>query len=648
MNKIFKGQRALLHLLLMSAVVLMGFAACVDNDVDDTNYYTATKRTAAQYLSDDPDQYSQFQSILERANYYTLLSTYGTYTVFAPTNSAVEEYLSENGYGSIDDIPEKKCDTLARTHLVEKGAFFTTDYNDGALPEMNMDDRYLVLSCDSDIENNNALIIYVNKTARLINRDDSVTNGVVHTINKVLTASNLFLPDLIEADSTCTLFAQALKLTNMSDSLTQYIDESYSCTGDSIDPNEGLAVRYGGEDRTAVYPEKRYFKYTAFVEPDEVYARYGIYTIDDLIAYAKQIYDETYPSDAGLYDDDFTNRRNPLNRFISYHLMDRQLKYSDLAPSGEILTLCCRTDVADAEDFWPTMAPYTMIRFCRPNGELYANRKGFQRFVETNGEGVKVLSASESGESDQNALNGMYHYLDDILAYTVNVRDNILNCRMRIDATTMSADFVNQDARGHYGVETFTAFKNDYIKDWKVSDESFIAVHNDNPYWSSYLGNAICVKGQYDVQVKLPSPPPGTYEIRLGYVADEERGVVQVYLNNEPCGIPVDLRIGAWEPEVGYEADTDDEDHNTANDKAMRNRGYMKAMDSYGKPNATNFRVDSPEHLRRILTTVQIRDEQEYWLRFRQVLEGDAEWSFDYIEIVPKSVYASPEGEDRH
>lgn len=639
--------RSLIYIFVL-ALGISGVASCVDNDFEDANYYTATKRTAAQLIEDDPGRYSQFKALLQRANYYSLLSTYGTFTVFAPTNDAVAQYLAENGFKTIDEIPPATCDTLARTHIVSKGAFFTTDYSDGALPEMNMDDRYLVLSSDSDVTNNNALLLFVNKNSRIVQKDDSVTNGVVHTINRMLTASNLFLPDLMAQDPTITIFSEALKLTNLTDSLTKFIDLGYYCSDDSV--TDGVTVHYGGRDMPAYYPEKRYFKFTAFVEPDSIYRKKGINDLQDLIAYAKRIYDASFPNDAGLYDDDFTHRKNPLNRFVSYHLMDRIGNYGDWAPSGVILTDCCRPDVADPEDFWQTMCPGAMLRFCRANGVLYANRKGHKTKVIDGCKGVKVLSASESGKHDQNAINGVYHYLDDILVYDVNVRDKVLNCRMRIDGTTLSADFMNQGARGHQGYtkEYVTAFKNGYISNWKTSPETFIGVHPDDVWWSSYLGNAICVKGQYDVQIKLPTPPPGLYEIRLGFVAGADRGVVQVYLNNEACGIPVDLRCGAWGPDVGYEADTDDEDHNTANDKAMRNRGYMKGMDSYGKPGATSFRVDAAEHMRRILTTAQFREGEEYWLRFRQVMDGDVEWSFDYIELCPKSVYASPDGEDRH
>ena len=646
---------------LLAVALLMGIASCVDNDVKDgdASYYSATKQTAAEFLAEHPEKYSMYIELLQRAkptltegdnvsNYYSMLGTYGKYTVFAPDNDAMKTYLAENGFESIQSIPEKTCDTIVRNHIVNKGAYFTTDYSDGTLPSMNMDDRYVVITSDSDINNNNALLLYVNKRSLIIQKDDSVTNGVVHTINRVMNASNNFLPDLMAEDSTISIFCQALQLTNMADSLTKYIDETYYVHSDSVAQSK-IIKRFGGKDMVAHWYEKRYFKYTAFAEPNEVLAQHGINSLDDLIAHAKAVYDETFPNDAGLYDNDFTNRKNPLNRWVSYHLMNRLGNYSDWAPYGEILTQCCRADVADAEDFWQTMLSEGMVRFCRAAGQLYANRKGLKQTATI--KGVRVLTDSESGKSNQQALNGRYFYLDDLMEYTTSVRDKVLNCRMRIDATTLSADFMNQGARGNLGWEEnyLFAYKRGYIEGWKISPESFVGVHCDNVWWSSYLGNAVAVKGQYDVQIKLPNPPPGLYEIRLAYVAGEERGVVQVYFNNEPCGIPVDLRKGVWEFVVpDQERLKNDEEYNVSIDKTLRNLGYMLGPDSYGKPGAISFRIDAPEHLRRILTTQQFVEGKENWLRFRQVLDGDAEWSFDYIELCPKSVYASPQGENRH
>ena len=641
---------------LSAAALLMGIASCVDNDVKDgdASYYSATKQTAAEFLAEHPEKYSMYIELLQRAkpmqtegenvsNYYSMLGTYGTYTVYAPDNEAMKTYLAENGFESIQSIPERTCDTIVRNHIVNKGAYFTTDYSDGTLPSMNMDDRYVVITSDSDINNNNALLLYVNKRSLIVQKDDSVTNGVVHTINRVVSASNQFLPDLMEEDSTISIFCQALSLTNMSDSLTKYIDNTYYVHSDSVAQSK-IVKRFGGKDMVAHWYEKRYFKYTPFAYADV------LNSLDDLIAHAKKVYDETFPLDAGLYDNDFTNRKNPLNRWVSYHLMNRLGNHSDWAPSGQILTDCCRADVADAEDFWQTMLTEGMVRFCRASGQLYANRKGEAKRTPTV-KGVRVLSDSESGKSNQQALNGRYFYLDDLMEYSTTVRDKVLNCRIRIDATTLSADFMNQGARGNLGWDEnyLFAFKRGYIEGWKISPESFVGVHCDNVWWSSYLGNAVAVKGQYDVQIKLPNPPPGLYEIRLAYVASEERGVVQVYFNNTPCGIPVDLRKGVWEyVELNQESLKNDEEYNISIDKTLRNLGYMLGPDSYGKPGANNFRIDAPEHLRRILTTEQFTEGKENWLRFRQVLDGDAEWSFDYIELCPKSVYASPQGENRH
>ncbi|MBQ8097488.1 MAG: fasciclin domain-containing protein [Prevotella sp.] len=644
---------------LLTCMGASAITACVDNDDDvPENYYSSTKLTAAAFLEERPELFSEFIGILKRTPYFSMLSTYGTYssagllkyTVFAPTNEGVERYLQRHGYSSINDIPIESCDTLARTHIIKKGAFFTTDISEGALPELNMDDAYIVLSSDSDVTNNNKLIYYINKNARVVERDDSVTNGVVHVLNNTISSSSMLLADKIEADSSLMLFSQALQLTGMADSLTRYLDETYSCGEDSVHTGTMERCTSGGAKYTRTFwVGKRYFKYTAFVEPDSVYHRNGIYTIDDLKAYAKRIYDETYPQDAGLYDDDPKHRKNPLNRFVSYHLLNRVGQYNSWVVSGAVRE-CLDTKLIDPEEYYETMCPGTIMRFAGPSEGLFINRRGVQNRAERGVfiKGVKVLSPSESGETDQNAINGVYHYLDDILAYTTTVRDVVLNRRIRIDATVLSPDFMNCNGRGRYGEDILTGFKNQYITDWTCSPETFVGVHSDVTYWWSYQANAVCVSGVFDVSIKLPPVPTGTYEVRLGYTPGDERGVIQAYLNNEPCGIPIDLRVYAGDQTIGAIDDTEDEEENMANDKAMHNRGYMKAPDSW-HPGAGDETMRSNGILRRILTTRYLDSEKEYRLRVRQVLDDpDRFWSFDYIELCPKSVYGSPEGEDTH
>ena len=634
------------------------FSSCVDNDDDvPMSRYQAEKMTAAEFLSDNQERVGSFVTILQRSGYYGMLSTYGNFTVFAPNNEAIEKYMASNSYKSIEDIPEAVCDTLVRTHIIKTKAWFTTEVSEGDLG-MNMAETSITLSINTDAENNNAVVHFANKVARMVEFDDSVSNGVVHIVNNIIPRTSDKLPDVIAADSTLTIFSQALFLTGMADSRMAYVDKDYPEWGadkasqdSAYTYNLSLKCKAEGADPIQ-WVQKRYFKFTAFVEPDAVYQKHGINNIDDLIAHAKKVYDAVYPADAGKYDDDFKSRKNPLNRFISYHLLDRKLLFDEVIMRRDCLKHW-DTDLCDPEEFYETMCPGTLMRFCYPNEKLYINRKGLKNNAEV--EGVRVLKPSESGLSLQDCPNGIYHYLEDILEYSTEVRDVVLNCRIRFDSTVLSPDFFNSDRPG-YDVNQLRGYRLDYIKNWKVMGEkAVIGLHGEGPWWQHYKSNGVTVSGIFDLTIKLPPVPSGTYEIRTGYTANAERGVVQFYLNNVPCGIPADLRIMGSDPSIGWVADVTGEtaearNANKAIDKAMHNRGYMKGMDCYwqgaAKENALRNLVNN---LRYVLTTQYLDENETYYLRCRQVLKDPTcYWSFDYLELCPKSVYGSPEGEDTH
>jgi len=656
-NKITKGHLIALSFIICCLSFSVVFTSCSDDDSDaPLNFYSSVRLTAAGFIEADEAQFSDFKTILERSNYLSMLKTYGHFTVFAPTNEAIQNFLKENNYASLDALPKEQCDTLARTHIVQDKAYFTTDMG-GELPPVNMNDDYIEMTSDSDVTNNNALLIYVNKNSRIIHKDDSVTNGVVHVVDHVINASNQFLPALIEENPNLSLFSQALKLTGMADSLTKYIDETYTVDPDSSWGGKGFKVPYGtANDGSASkqcstwYPEKRMFKFTAFVETDSIYRAHGINTIEDLKAYAKQVYDESYPEDAGKYDSDFKDRRNPLNRFVSYHLINRTGPRDYWVHCrGDIYTNKCLFNIYDPEDYYETMAPHTIVRFCsNPGEEIFMNRVGLK--TKATVRGVRVLKNDEGDEYNQSCKNGRYIYIDDILVYSKEVRWNVLNRRIRIDGSCLSPDFMNGHARmEHMGKEEMMiGFKNGFLADFKMHNAStFIGCGNEQTGWRHYQGSGVCITGEkFDASVKLPAVPhDGTYEVRLGYSLGDDRGIAQVYLNNEPCGIPISFRN--LDANVGWEPDTDDEEENQAIDKAMRNRGFMKAMDSYGSTSEP-FRTYNND-VRRILVKQYMRADQDYWLRFRQILSGSTLYmSIDYIELCPKDVYDSPEGEDRH
>ena len=96
-----------------------------------------------------------------------------------------------------------------------------------------------------------------------------------------------------------------------------------------------------------------------------------------------------------------------------------------------------------------------------------------------------------------------------------------------------------------------------------------------------------------------------------------------------------------------YSTDEEREAAMLANDKAMRNRGYMKAMDSYGS--GSNILRDDKSCFRKIVCNEYMKAGTDYYLRLRQVLENEAAvCPFNIVEIVPKDIYAGDEPEDRH
>ena len=66
-----------------------------------------------------------------------------------------------------------------------------------------------------------------------------------------------------------------------------------------------------------------FFKYTGFVEPDEVFNAKGIYTLDDLKAFAEKWYGTV---EKGNYN----SPKNALYKFVSYHFVPRELAYNDI------------------------------------------------------------------------------------------------------------------------------------------------------------------------------------------------------------------------------------------------------------------------------------------------------------------------------
>jgi uncharacterized surface protein with fasciclin (FAS1) repeats len=653
------------RLLLLSFLSLLLYNSCIDNDPVLDNYFTFTGKTVADYLTDaDEGNYSSFVSILDRANMFDMLSTYGEYTCFAPTNEAIDRLLAEKQVNSVDALTDADCDTIARTHIIV-GAFYTTDLVDGAIPATNYLDRYLMYSTDSaTVGGQKRVAYYINKNAEIIIRDDSVTNGVVHTLNKIITSSNLFLPHLMAEDTTISIFTQAMRLTGLDKQMEAFIDNTYSVGADSTELR--LTYTTGSRTRPADYPSTRKFGFTAFVEPDAVYHRKGVYNLEDLInKLTSKEWRMHDPYSRYAYDNEYKKPNNVLYRFVAYHLLDRLGNYDDWTVTGAIREAQPVFEYLDPQDFYETLCPHSILKFqFTREGELYINRRRvnegaaadhsapdpFQVAVR----GVRVYQPSEGGKRDQSAINGVYHYIDDILIYDAKTAD-ALNTRMRIDATTLSPDFMNNVGRGRtkptVGDSKVTLYKPGFVKNFIFTEQTKLGLRID-PLWSpSYQCDALDFLGQYDFSVKIPPVPEGQYEIRIGMNMGTDRGIVQIYFDGKACGIPIDMRISKFDnPKIGAVIDSEDEEENKRNDKDMKNRGFMKGPDSWMTGTAkTESHREYYNSVRVVLANEYLAEGKDHYIRFNTVIDNpNGLFPFDYLELCPKSVYANPEGEDTH
>ena len=659
-----KITRYSLIVLLFSA--LIGSVTSCSDEPDSSNYYTFTGEMMSEYLQTH-EQYSRFATIVERAGLMDLLSAYGAYTCFPPINEAFDAYLQKKGLSSIDQLSDADCDTIARTHLVSN-MYSTSEMNDGVLTTANMNRRYIEITHDLDADSN--AVVFLNRSGHIIFslQDDSVENGIVQPINVVLESSNRMLPDVMELNPTISLFTEALRATGLRDSMFKYRDDSY-------DASEYPRYKYVSHvnKETATAPDDKKYGFTAFVPTDVVFkSNYGISDLRGMYNKACEIYDEVYPEDANAtYHsfDSLTHRKNPLNRFIAYHILDRDVKgWNYLTPLNDIGII---TTVMNPVDWYETMLPHTMLKFEHLTVRKYAGSMGKigERYVNRRYDDEysipgALISRTIEEDYTQDALNGRYFYVDDILAFSTQTRDIVDNCRIRMDFSTIFPELMTNDIRQNgnpsvqdpdydetakYGRNYY--FPDGYLKNVKCS--GYFVYRRPHNYYDSYEGDEMNLFGNYDITFKIPPVPyEGEWQIRMGYASESTRGIAQIYFDGQPQGIPLDMTVQLDNASIlgsdwvsSYSSMTQTE--LSADQKALKNKGYYRgAAGGYryngaGGSTTTIFATQSWT-FRIVLCTVHLDPNEDHYLRIRSVsskMGNDNEFMLDYLELVPKSIY---------
>ena len=486
----------------MSAVAMVSLTmltAC-NPEPDESDLFTATGETASDYIK-RKSELSSFDYILNRVGLDRNLSSYGTYTCFAPNNEAFTLYLDQlyndqeaqiahngmedhtNGeplpegqHAQLEWLSDSLCRDIARYHLAN-GTFTTIDMGGGGMTVNTMLGRPINTSGAIDSIGR----VTLEKEAVIIEPDSVVTNGVVHVLSRVVPRSNRVLVEDMERIEEYSIFVQALKLTGLADSLVKTkkdVEYPDPATWDHKDTDNAKSQLYA--------PTECKIAYTIFAEPNDVLAKNGINNINDLIKYANEKYGNAanwydYPAEKGITistGDDYTNRFNALNMFVAYHLLyagmpENQLVYEWGNGKDGTNDYWNYVNGTAPYDYYETMLPGTILKIWQPNGNtksnsarakaLYINRyvgnNTLTDEVGTMGSagmhpvifpGVKIkrtIDDPTDASLNKSSLNGYIHKLEDMLIYDEQVPRGVLHERMRFDTTTFLVEFINNNFR---------------------------------------------------------------------------------------------------------------------------------------------------------------------------------------------------------
>jgi uncharacterized surface protein with fasciclin (FAS1) repeats len=606
---------------LAGIVALLGLLFYSCNPTIDERYITTfTGDLVYSYLKKDTANFSEFVKYIDRAGLKGMLSAYGKYTCLAPTNAAFRDYYAEKGPTfTIDSLSLDEIKYIAKTHIIGQ-KYLTQDLSDGVIPTNNMNDRVVEILYTTDTTNN-SLKIVLNKQSEILERDIEVYNGVIEKINKVLQPATAQLPDLMATDPNLKIFSSALKLTGLADSLTPIIDNTYV-------PYVGYKDEYNGYAIPS--PPLRKYAFTALVESDQLYQSKGINNLNDLIDSAKV----WYPSDAA-YDTLYGNRNNSLNKFMSYHLIEKAI-YSNRFYYSSHAALN-----VPLYEFIETMYSNRLIKVSDQKQKV-----GMVALVNPNSDNELYVT-----NKNKTTVNGVYHYLTNILLYTSGVEQMISQSRIRFDYSALLPEMMNNNLRlastqgngtgDRYGIPP------GYFKYMKVATDTRIIYLAGSNTWINYQGDEMMGLGNYDITVRLMPVPPGTYELRFGYSANGNRSITQIYVDGKPVGIPLNLTILASDARIGWVLDSQTDDNGVDNDKTMRNRGYMKGPSTFVKYDGTTPIAARSVNgsLRRIIGTFTFDTYEPHYIRFKSVLDKpSAQCMMDYFEYVPKIIYNPPGG----
>ncbi len=554
-------------------------------DIDTSDRYTFTQETLASYL-EKHEVYSEYYrllgevpiSSLSSSTVLQLISARGHYTVFAPTNDAIQEYLdslqrkgiiteaSWDGFETEEDLDSIK-QVIVLNSIIDSGDDADDGYYTSSFPkdteefsDANLNERRLVLNIDKYND------YYINGTQEndsvmggaLVdesNRDVPAINGVLHQVHGVIAPSNQtlneLLQDFIKNGEEYVTISNLIFACGLGDELSKYRDEDYEqlyLTGAITDIASSSSIG------TGCLPQHRNYGYTLFAETDDFWEEQlgvDVTTLSQSELAAKVqdwvVAQDMYPD--AVASDDYSDEDNVLYQFITYHLVPARIAVDKLVIHySEKGYLGYTTDGAPYTipvfEFQTTMGPRRLLKIYQSERDIsgiYLNR--FPTLDNGRSGTYRESSCDDDKQgflvntsNSQSVINGYIYPISPVggsgpatLAYDEDTRSNLQKQRIRFDVTTMfpeiltnnmkmtrssTANSSGESSKGYWGFTIDDDYQ--YLENLSILEgTNFLYLPGVGYTWQDYQGDEINVTGSYEMTFTLPPVPlKGTYEIR--------------------------------------------------------------------------------------------------------------------------------------
>ncbi len=436
--------------------------------------------------------------------------------------------------------------------------------------------------------------------------------------------------DKLAEDNSYSIFYQGLVATGLVDSLRADKDNSYDFRKYYyID----LTYTQGSGSRDEL-PKLRQYGFTLLMESDSVFQSNAINNLSDLKMYAATVYNAVYPEDANITD--LTNRKNSLNRFIAYHIINKKLSISKFIDEYDVPNML---KTVDMYEYLEPMCPNTLIEIKKERSS------GLTNLINTTSGSRSAIRIIKQFD-DKTLYSGFYYGIDKIMCFDANVITYLSSKRLRFDAASLFPELTNNNMRVYDPAKPRSwVYPNNYISRLSFSGSTRVAYSNAFGGYLDYQGDEIVLMGSYDFSITTPPIPAGTYEVRFGYLPTGARGATEIYVDGLPACAPIDFRILAADPQIGYVTPGSDstDPNGFENDKAMYNRGYLKGPASYkdaiNKWYGGKIARNSVNSIRKIVGTFTFPTAMNHQISVKSLIDG--QFVLDYIEFIPVSAIES-------